>query len=88
MSINDIEEETPPDNSWVELFRSPIEAAVLLARHQGLRAGVRPNTKPQKPSVEGDPPLTHVVFIEFPEKTLEWEFANIDWLDRFPQYDS
>ena len=71
--------------------RKQVEATVYLARHQGFRAGVRPNALPPDPDDEY-PPIKRVVFIDFPEKTIVWGFTevgeNTPWLDSLPQYDS
>ncbi len=76
----------------VGLQKSHLEAMVYLARHQGLRAGVRPNVSIQQPSEDEDfPPFKRVVFIEYPEKTMAWGFdeeRDAAWLNSFPQYES
>jgi len=68
-----------------------IEAMIYMARSQGLRAGVRPNTIPPEPSDEKYPPVKRAAFIEFSEKTKEWGFRetphNTAWLDSLPQYE-
>lgn len=65
-----------------------IVAFVYLARAQGFRAGVRPYNEPPEPSDEELLPLKRAVFIEFPEKTIEWPFdeSQAEFLDSFPQY--
>jgi hypothetical protein len=71
------------------MHRQQVEAMVYLARHQGLHAGVRPNTHSPQPGDEQYPPIKRVVFIEFPEQTIEWPFTETDkntaWLDSLPQ---
>jgi hypothetical protein len=71
----------------VEMEMRIVEALVYSARAQGFRAGVRPY-------VEQDPELAplvkRAVFIEYPEKTIEWGYPEIqaEFLNRFTQYES
>lgn len=78
-------------NMIMDMHQWNVEASIRLAQHQGLRAGVRPNTHPPTPEDEGFPPIKRVVFIEFSEKTMEWGVPETDkntpWLDSLPQYD-
>jgi hypothetical protein len=97
MMMNHDMEETEPGNDGgfideiIDMHRWQVTATVYTARHQGLRAGVRPKTEALQPGDEKYPPVKRVVFIEFPEKTLEWGFTEIPkntaWLDSLPQYD-
>jgi len=87
-----IEMEDSIDFLFIKPQQKLIEALVYSARAQGFHAGVRPYTGEQAELEEGNeeyPPVTRVVFIEYPEKTIEWEYAEVqaDFLDSFPQYD-
>jgi hypothetical protein len=92
------EENDEFSDSIDELFIKPqlkiIEALVYSARAQGLRAGVRPYTGEQDTSLDENgkpyPPIERTVFIEYPEKTIEWPFGEVQakYLDSFPQYES
>ena len=69
-----------------------IESLVYAAQAQGLRAGVRPYTGPQPmPESEEETYLSikRAVFIEYPTKTLEWTYGEVQakFLDSLPQYD-
>jgi hypothetical protein len=89
-SIDQTAEETNPfTEMWMGNLQGNLECHVYLARAQGFRAGVRPHTAPPIPGDEDNPPLTRDVFVEFPEKTVEWYFTDAvtDWLDSLPQYD-
>ena len=68
--------------------KNMVIALVYLAREQGFRAGVKPYTKPPEPDDEEFPPVKRTVFIDFPERTIEWPFAEAqaEFLDSFPQY--
>jgi hypothetical protein len=83
-------ESNPFVDYLMEERRKQVEATVYLARHVGLRAGVRPNAAPPEPGDEEYPPVKRVVFIDYPEKTIVWGFTEIGentaWLDSFPQY--
>ena len=92
--MNEAKGDRGESNPFVDILmeerRKQVEATVYLARHVGLRAGVRPNAVPPEPGDEEYPPVERVVFIDYPEKTIVWGFTEIGenkaWLDSFPQY--
>jgi len=73
---------------FIRQLKKNLETFVYLARAQGLRAGVRPYNAPPEPGDEELPPTKRAVFIEFPEKTIEWPLAEVqaEFLDSLPQY--
>lgn len=93
--MDEIGEGQNESNSFVDIIvqerKQMVEALVYFAHHLGIRAGVRPNAAPPQPGDEDFPPVKRVVFIDFPEKTLVWGFTeideNIEWLNKFPQYE-
>jgi hypothetical protein len=87
-------ENNPVDELFIIPQQKVLEALVYLARAQGLRAGVRPFTSTVQPEDKGVgeehliPERT--VFIETPEKTMEWPYTEVQaaFLDSFEQYES
>jgi hypothetical protein len=70
----------------VRMEQNIVEALVYAARAQGFRAGVKPYKGPR---LVGSPPIKRVVFIEYPEKTVEWTYPETRkmFLDSLPRYE-
>jgi hypothetical protein len=79
------------ENSFVKhiigIEQRILMALVYSARAQGFRAGVKPYTGSQD---EGLPPIKRAVYIEYPEKTIEWTYTELSatFLDSLPQYEN